>query len=123
LFPDDALRRDDVLREDVDRALVRLRVLVPPRDPLPLPDAAPSREISLLKLLFCPSAVVSWRRSANPFSSNERNQSSQEISSSESAPEYPGKSSRIIPGSSPPPVPRTHAGRAPRSSAQLRISS
>jgi hypothetical protein len=52
LFPDDALRRDDVLREDVDRALVRLRVLLPPRDPLPLPDAAPSREISLLKLLF-----------------------------------------------------------------------
>jgi hypothetical protein len=128
LFPDDALRRDEVLRvdverEDVERAVVLLRVLPPRREPLRPPDAAPSREISLLKLLFSPPAVVSWCSSASPFSSNERNQSSQEISSSESAPEYPGKSSRIMPGSSPPPVPRTHAGRAPRSSAQLRISS
>jgi hypothetical protein len=85
--------------------------------------AAVSRAINLLKLLFWPPAVVSWRKSARPFSSNERNQSFHEISSSESPPENPGKSSRIMP--MPPflPVPRTHAGRAPRSSAHRRISS
>jgi hypothetical protein len=85
--------------------------------------AAVSRAISLLKLLFWPPTVVSWCNSARPFSSNERNQSSQEISSSESAPENPGKSSRIMPVSPLLPVPRTQAGRAPRSSAHRRISS
>ncbi|MGE5111974.1 MAG: hypothetical protein ACM3JB_14020 [Acidobacteriaceae bacterium] len=85
--------------------------------------AAVSRAINLLKLLFWPPAVVSWCKSARPFSSNERNQSSHEISSSESPPENPGKSSRIMPVSPFLPVPRTHAGRAPRSSAHRRISS
>jgi hypothetical protein len=84
---------------------------------------AVSREISLLKLLFCPCAVWSWYRSASPFSSKALNHSSHDTSSSESAPLYPGKSRRIIPISPLPPVRRTHDGFAPRSSAHRRISS
>ncbi|HWR14258.1 MAG TPA: hypothetical protein VN577_05495 [Terriglobales bacterium] len=114
----EALRRvEDNFAVERERALPLER---------PLPDSAAfavSRETSLLKLLFWPRAVVSWCRSARPRSSNFSNQSSHEISSRESAPLYPGKSRRRIPISFSAPVRRTHAGRAPRSSAHVRISS
>lgn len=75
------------------RAAVRLLDVRPRSGCLRLafesPDSlrlAVARAISLLKLLFCPRDVVSWSSSARPRSSNLRNQSSQEISSSESPP-------------------------------------
>jgi hypothetical protein len=77
----------------------------------------------LLKLLFSPSLVVSWKRRARLFWSNFSNQSSQVISSKEVSPLNPGKLIRRMPTSVFPPVRRTHDGLPPRSSAHLRISS
>jgi hypothetical protein len=115
--------RDDVLDELTARDRPRAFAPRPERDrPLPCASAV-FREINLLKLLFCPRAVVFWCSSASPRSSNLSKKSSHEIFSSESAPLYPGKSSRRIPMSPSSPVFRTHAGRAPRSSAHCRISS
>jgi hypothetical protein len=126
------LRRDPAVREPP----LRPRAAPLPRDPAPLRDAlrlvrtprarasAVSRATSLLKLLISPPRVVSCSTSASPDSSNLSNHSSQEISSSDSSPEYPGRSMRMIPISSPSPAVRfTCAGFPPRSSAQLRISS
>src|SRR6476646_6276895 len=70
---------------------------LPPRVPPDLEDEAPrllflfapaavSRLTSLLKLLFCPPAVVSCTRSARPLSSNFWNQSSHSICSSDCSP-------------------------------------
>jgi hypothetical protein len=105
--------RDDVPREDVvvrrREVVLRLRERPDPAEERRVPELRPedgrplsfrrlallsprsrawavSRAISLLKLLCCPSAVVSWKRSARPLSSNFWNHSSQLISSSESAP-------------------------------------
>jgi hypothetical protein len=75
------------------------------------------RLTNLLKLLRSPSAVASCTSNARLLSSNLSNQSFQSIVSSESLPLYPGKSNRINPTSSLPPVLRTAAGFAPRSSA------
>jgi hypothetical protein len=108
-----------VLRPAVEaRTLLRLARLLPRVRAL-----AVSRPISLLKLLCSPRAVWSCTSNANFISSNFSNQSSHSILCREPEPEYPGKSSRIIPVSPPPPVPRTHAGAASRSSAHSRISS
>jgi hypothetical protein len=119
--------RDFPVRREVGR---ELRDAAPADAPLldarRLPwsaDLAFSRPTSLLKLLFCPRAVWSCTSKARLLSSNFSNQSSHSMASSESAPLYPGKSRRIMPVSPPPPVPRTHAGCAPRSSAHCRISS
>src|SRR5947209_7639130 len=97
--------------------------------PRELPDGrlreafAVSRLTSLLKLLCWPSAVVSCTNSAKPLSSNFWSHSSHSMCSSDCSPLNPGKSRRRMPTSSPPPVPRTQAGRALRSSAHWRISS
>jgi hypothetical protein len=128
--PAELLRRDDELRDwPEERLLVerepdleRPRCTLAPESPSARARAV-ERAISLLKLLFCPRAVVSWCSNASPRSSNFWNQSSHEISSSEFSPLYPGKSRRRMPISPSSPVPRTHDGRAPRSSAQRRISS
>jgi hypothetical protein len=67
--------------------VLRPRAFVRPLERERLPcDSAVSREINLLKLLFCPPAVVSWCNNASPRSSNFSKKSSHEISSSESAP-------------------------------------
>src|SRR3989449_6333539 len=81
------------------------------------------RLTSLLKLLISPLAVSSCTISARFLSSKLSNHSSQEISSRDSPPLYPGKSRRIMPTSSATPVPLTRDGRAPRSSAHCLISS
>jgi hypothetical protein len=112
LLPLPALRRDAMERAGRE-AGARLRFSF----------SAVSRLTSLLKLLFRPPAVSSWTSKASLFSSNFRNQSSQETSSRESPPAKPGKSRRIIPTSSPLPVFLTQLGFALRSSAQRRISS
>src|ERR1051326_2954380 len=61
--------------------------------------------------------------SAKSFWSNFLKKSSQLIGRNDFSPEYPGKSSRIIPVSARFPVPFTAAGCAPRASAHSRISS
>jgi hypothetical protein len=75
-----ALFRPALRPDDVPRAFVLVRL----RDPSEL--SAVSRDTSLLKLLFCPCAVVCWCNNASPRSSNFSKKSSHEISSSESAP-------------------------------------
>ncbi|MGI8959875.1 MAG: hypothetical protein ACR2IV_08975 [Bryobacteraceae bacterium] len=137
VFLDDALERDDVLPAaffeapplfaaavDLERletadVLERERPRLPPA---PLSPAA-SALTSLLKLLFWPPAVSSWKTNAKPRSSNFWKKSSQEMGSRLPAPLYPGKSIRKIPMSSAEPVFLTCAGFPPRSSAHLRISS
>jgi hypothetical protein len=87
-FLEDALlvaRPRDPLRLEVPRELLELDAR-PRLEPRPEAAAAVSRDTSLLKLLFSPLAVVSCRINARPRSSNLSNQSSHEISSSESAP-------------------------------------
>jgi hypothetical protein len=112
--PVERVRVPEVLRVEVpERPLARRLLFV----------VAFSRPTSLLKLLCSPPAVSSCTSSARLLSSNFSNQSSQSMRCSESAPLYPGKSRRIMPVSPPPPVPRTHAGCALRSSAHWRISS
>lgn len=83
------LRKRVPLREPL-----RLRALVEPPPVRELPRCsrdcaccAVSRLTILLKLLRWPLAVVSWKSSAKPRSSNLSNHSSQEISSSEFSPE------------------------------------
>jgi hypothetical protein len=101
-----------------------LREALRPRPPTEFStSSAVSRLTILLKLLRSPPAVSSWYSSARLCSSNLLNHSSQPISSSDPAPLYPGKSSRMMPGSSSLSVRITAAGFAPRSSAQRRISS
>jgi hypothetical protein len=79
-----AERVPEVLR---DAAVLRRAPDLRPEARWPLPAAwAVSREISLLKLLFFPSAVVSSYKKARPLSSNFLKQSSQLISSSVSSP-------------------------------------
>jgi hypothetical protein len=80
------LREAEAERERLDEE--RPRALVLPREE-ERPDersCAVSREISLLKLLFCPRAVVSWCSSASPRSSNFSKKSFQEIGCNEFAP-------------------------------------
>lgn len=96
---------------------------VPPRvvpfreEPPPFDPAG--RETSLLKRF----PFSSERSNARLSRSNHSKNSSHSISSSVSSPLKPGKSTRRMPGSSPDPVARTRAGRPPRSSTQLRITS
>jgi hypothetical protein len=133
---------EDPLRCDADALPPRDPDALPLREPEPLPPlewdlprelprpelfssacCAVSRLTILLKLLRSPPAVVSWYSKARPRSSNFANQSSQLISSSDPSPLYPGKSRRMMPGSSSLSVRTTALGLAPRSSAQRRISS
>jgi hypothetical protein len=98
----DALRVPELRRDDCPDRLP-LAEAEREREPLPelprerprctlallLPSAralAVSRAISLLKLLFCPRAVVSWCSNARLRSSNFSNQSSHGISCSLSSP-------------------------------------
>jgi hypothetical protein len=126
-----ALREPLVLRAPRPLLLEALRAREVPEVPalrlarlLPRARAlAVSRPTSLLKLLCPPRANWSCTSRARLFSSKALNQSSQPMCSSESAPLKPGKSRRIMPVSEALPVPRTHAGLAPRSSAHWRMSS
>ncbi len=86
----------------------------------PILDAA-HRRTNLKKRLSSSSPVRSWSTSAKPSSSNFEKKSSQETSSSRASGSL--KSKRRTPGSPPDSVSVTVAGRAPRSSAQRRISS
>lgn len=109
--PDFALAPDRAFEDD-------FRPPVAFREP-PEPLDADARETSLLNRLPSSSERISASRSRSNHSKN----SSHSISSSVSSPEKPGKSMRRIPGSFPLPVALTRAGRPPRSSTQLRITS
>jgi hypothetical protein len=123
-FPDPRELLRAACRPPDDLEPAWLALLLPVRFCERLRDSADvSRLISLLKLLRAPPAVSSCTSRERLRSSNFSKKSSQEIGCRDCSPEYPGKSSRNIPMSLLPPVPRTQLGLALRCSAHCRISS